>query len=74
MDVAQSLPCGRYLLAPLIGNKEGYSGLVLHQLSFRPTLFIPRWTLNLHIQRQVCGARVLDCMAILIVSRTARFD
>ncbi len=56
------------------GIRKGAWGLGLHQLGFRPTFFVPRWTLNLRIQRQVCDARVLDCMAILIVSRTARFD
>ncbi len=68
MDVARcaptggSLPCGRYLLPPLTGNKEGskgfwYSELSLHQLGSRPTVFIPRWTTHPCILYQVCATR-----------------
>ncbi len=36
MDVARSLPCGRYLLAPLTGSKEGSKSLVV-SLLVKPT-------------------------------------
>ncbi len=51
-----SLPCGRYLLAPLTGTKKEaralrYSELSLHQH------FIPRWTTHPYILYQVCTTR-----------------
>ncbi len=57
-----SLPCGRYVLAPLTGNKEGskclwHSELSLHQLGSCPTVFIPRWTTHPCILYQVCATR-----------------
>ncbi len=44
MDVAQSTPqgsltCGRYLLAPLTGNKEGGDFLMVLRVRFTPTGF-----------------------------------
>ncbi len=52
-----------YLLHKM-GIKEGaralwYSELSLHQLGFRPTVFIPRWTTHpciLYQVRDACGA------------------
>ncbi len=42
MDVALSalLPCGRYLLAPLNGNKEGSKGLMVFRVKPLRTLFV----------------------------------
>ncbi len=40
-----SLPCGRYILAPLTGNKEGSMGLMVLQVKPTPTRF-PTNSLN----------------------------
>ncbi len=39
MDVARSLSCQRYLLAPLTGNKEGNKSLVVLRVKSTPTWF-----------------------------------
>ncbi len=65
MDVARSAPQGAHYyhadflyLLPQLGIKKGagtlcYSDLSLHQLSSRPTVFIPRWTTHPCILYQV---------------------
>ncbi len=64
MDVARSAPQGAHYLADVIyfRIKKGamafwYSELSLHQLGFRPTVFIPRWTTYPCILYQVCATR-----------------
>ncbi len=37
MDVARSAPCGRYLLAPQNGNKEGSKCLMVLRVKHAPT-------------------------------------
>ncbi len=66
-----SLPCGRYSVAPLNGNKEGasalwYSELSLHQLGSRPTVFIPRWITHPCILYQVCATHGATAVRIVI--------
>ncbi len=40
MGVSRSAPpCGSYLLAPLIGNKEGSKGFMVLRVKFTPTRF-----------------------------------
>ncbi len=58
-----SLPCGRYLLAPLTGNKERSKSLTVLQV--KPTLtrfpngvFMLRWTTHPCILYQICTTRV----------------
>ncbi len=40
MDVARSLPCGRYLLALLTGNKEGSKELMVLRIRSKHTRFL----------------------------------
>ncbi len=43
-----SLPCGRYLLAPLTGNKEGSKGLMVLRVKPTPTRFPTNSLYGLH--------------------------
>ncbi len=68
MDVARSAPQGAHYLADVIylRIKKGamafwYSELSLHQLGFRPTVFIPRWTTHPCILYQMCATRGAGC-------------
>ncbi len=60
-----SLPCGRYLLALLIGNKEESKSL--HQLGPQPTFFMPRWTTHFCILYQVCATRGAVVVVVVLV-------
>ncbi len=59
-----SLPCGRYLLAPLNGNKEGSKGFMVLRVKRTPTLFPTYSFYGLHTLAfyTKCCRSVLKCL------------
>ncbi len=66
-----SLPDGRYLLAPLAGNKEGTKEFVVLLLKrtvnrFPTNVLIPRWAAPLYFLDQVCVALGTAVVAVVV--------